>query len=281
MNPHLTVLLSIGGEAEKSRNFRVVARDPMKCERFARSARDLVVEFGLDGIDVHWDTPTTLIEGQQLLSLLRQIRRHLPSPTYSLTCALSTPTPNHPLQNLPLGPILTLLDQINLYIQPTPGNPTFAARLTLQTALQSLINRNVPLYKLHLAIPPPQNTTSPLQTHTGIPSPASSERTLPDSPSTAGFSPRPRRAAPIPPATQAYADHCAELAAFAMEVGMAGVVVWPGSAVPTVAVESMFGALHGVGKGGPVLGSMVPKKKEADGKSKAAAKGKGKAKARS
>lgn len=49
-NPHLKVVLSIGGMASIEA-FAVVASDPVLRDAFARSAKDLVDASGLDGID--------------------------------------------------------------------------------------------------------------------------------------------------------------------------------------------------------------------------------------
>lgn len=47
----MKVILSIGGGGKGSENFAKVARNPPAVEIFARSARALVDQFGLDGID--------------------------------------------------------------------------------------------------------------------------------------------------------------------------------------------------------------------------------------
>lgn len=49
--PQLKVILSIGGGGKGSENFASVARNPSALARFAQSARELVDQFGLDGID--------------------------------------------------------------------------------------------------------------------------------------------------------------------------------------------------------------------------------------
>lgn len=48
---HLKVILSVGGGGKGSDNFAAVAADPAKREEFASSAKQLVLEYGLDGID--------------------------------------------------------------------------------------------------------------------------------------------------------------------------------------------------------------------------------------
>lgn len=49
--PQLKVILSVGGGGKGSENFAKVARSPSAVQIFALSARGLVDQFGLDGID--------------------------------------------------------------------------------------------------------------------------------------------------------------------------------------------------------------------------------------
>lgn len=48
---HLKLLLSIGGAGQGSQSFAAVAANAAARERFGRTARDLVNQFRLDGID--------------------------------------------------------------------------------------------------------------------------------------------------------------------------------------------------------------------------------------
>jgi Chitinase len=47
----MKVILSVGGGGKGSENFASVARNPAAVETFVRTARRLVEQFGLDGID--------------------------------------------------------------------------------------------------------------------------------------------------------------------------------------------------------------------------------------
>ena len=47
----MRVIISIGGGGKGSENFASVARNPAAVENFAQTARGLVDQFGLDGID--------------------------------------------------------------------------------------------------------------------------------------------------------------------------------------------------------------------------------------
>lgn len=54
----LKVILSVGGGGKGSENFAQVARNPEKVENFVTSARQLVDQFQLDGIDSKLPHPT-------------------------------------------------------------------------------------------------------------------------------------------------------------------------------------------------------------------------------
>jgi len=56
---HLKVVLSVGGGGKGSDNFAAVAANHASRERFAHTARELVNEYGLDGIDSNTTPPTT------------------------------------------------------------------------------------------------------------------------------------------------------------------------------------------------------------------------------
>lgn len=59
--PHLKVLLSIGGWG--SGNFSEMAADERCRSLFARDCKRVVDEFGLDGIDIDWEYPTSRAAG--------------------------------------------------------------------------------------------------------------------------------------------------------------------------------------------------------------------------
>lgn len=54
---HLKVVLSVGGGGKGSDNFAAVAANHASRERFAHTARELVNEYGLDGIDSNTTPP--------------------------------------------------------------------------------------------------------------------------------------------------------------------------------------------------------------------------------
>jgi len=166
-NLHLKVILSVGGGGKGSENFASVAADPAKRNMFASSARELVVEYALDGIDIDWEHPSTAQEGHDYISLLATIRQYLPASTYILTSAL--PAGDWALQHIPLHLAHPYLNFINLmtydfagpwtpeaghhaqlYASPRPHSA--AAALCGSTAVTH-VARQVPPGKLLLGIP--------------------------------------------------------------------------------------------------------------------------------
>jgi chitinase len=55
--PHLQTLISVGGWTWSGR-FSDVALTPESREKFAKSAREFMVEYGFDGVDLDWEYPT-------------------------------------------------------------------------------------------------------------------------------------------------------------------------------------------------------------------------------
>ncbi|KAL7267346.1 hypothetical protein RUND412_010073 [Rhizina undulata] len=164
---HLKVILSIGGGGKGSDNFASTARDHEKRERFARTAREFVVEYGLDGIDIDWEHPSDPQQGRDYISLLATIRRHLPPP-YQLTSAL--PAGEWALCNIDLHKASHHLDYINLmsydFSGPwtpqsghhaqlfSPRNPHCdTAAISAHSATSYLRSRGVPPHKILLGIP--------------------------------------------------------------------------------------------------------------------------------
>lgn len=47
----MKVILSVGGGGKGSENFALVAQSNSRMDRFVRTARELVDQFGLDGLD--------------------------------------------------------------------------------------------------------------------------------------------------------------------------------------------------------------------------------------
>jgi chitinase len=56
-HPHLQTLISVGGWTWSGK-FSDVALTPESREKFAKSAREFMVEYGFDGVDLDWEYPT-------------------------------------------------------------------------------------------------------------------------------------------------------------------------------------------------------------------------------
>ncbi|KAI2609158.1 glycoside hydrolase family 18 protein [Hypoxylon sp. NC1633] len=109
--PGLKTLVSIGG-GSGSQEFPAVAADPTRRATLARSCRQFVERFQLDGVDIDWEHPNTPQEGDNFIALLRALREELPSPWFLLTTAL--PTGEYCLGNIDVRAAANLLDSLNL-----------------------------------------------------------------------------------------------------------------------------------------------------------------------
>lgn len=120
---HLRIILSIGGEGASNSIYQWVGSDSQRRERFAFSAKQFLQLHNLDGIDINWD-PTTAEEGQNLLELVKTVRKAFnyqvaprfvaTSPKYLITASL--PTTQCVLRHVPLASLSKELDLINLMV---------------------------------------------------------------------------------------------------------------------------------------------------------------------
>ena len=171
--PHLKIILSVGGALVDT--FPTVLSDVKKIERFVESARKLLEENGLDGMDIDWEHPSCAEDGHRFLALLIRLRAALPSPTYLLTTAL--PAGTWALKHIPFPWVSNYVDFINLmaydFVGPDfPGSnpvsghhaqlyspprrlaPSTESRLSCDSAVTYLeLKRGVPARKIVLGIP--------------------------------------------------------------------------------------------------------------------------------
>ena len=74
-NPNLKILLSIGGWNAGSVRFSNMASSPASRLAFARSARNFIEKYHLDGFDIDWEYPTKRggrqIDRRNFVQLLR------------------------------------------------------------------------------------------------------------------------------------------------------------------------------------------------------------------
>lgn len=125
-NPNLKVLLSVGGgETSAGGLFADVAGHPQKLQRFIQSAKKLVDDFSLEGIDVDWEHPSTVKEGAQYLKMTKALRDALPTPHGRL---VTTALPCDPgvLQHIPLSELAKYVDYLNLMAYDFVG-PAYAS----------------------------------------------------------------------------------------------------------------------------------------------------------
>ncbi|KAH8700682.1 glycoside hydrolase [Talaromyces proteolyticus] len=166
--PQMKVILSVGGGGKGSENFAKVARSPPAVEIFIRSARALVDQFELDGIDVDWEHPSDTQQGLDYIYLLAQLRTVLPAPQYVLTSAL--PAGEWALKHINLAVAQQYVDvfmvmcydfsgpwvdrtghQAQLYTPTKPHND--AASTSCQSAVLYFMSQGVHAKKLLLGVP--------------------------------------------------------------------------------------------------------------------------------
>ncbi|KAF2459697.1 putative class V chitinase [Lineolata rhizophorae] len=130
----LKLILSVGGGGKGSDNFAAVAQRPEAREQFAKTARDLCLTYGLDGIDVDWEHPSNPAEGAAYVELLARLRAYLPPPRFTLTTAL--PAGAWALRHIDLGAAARQLDLVNVmaYDFSGPWTATAAHHAQLRAA---------------------------------------------------------------------------------------------------------------------------------------------------
>ncbi|KAI9684084.1 MAG: Vacuolar protein sorting-associated protein 53 [Trizodia sp. TS-e1964] len=164
----LKLILSIGGGGPGSEHFPEVAASPAARENFARSAKALVDEYNLNGIDVDWEHPANIEEGLNYIYLLAAVRDILPSTSYIVSSAL--PAGEWALRYINLGAAQHSLDFINimaydfsgpwvgscghqaqLYAPQNPHNE--AAAISCESAVEYVQSQGVPAHKILLGVP--------------------------------------------------------------------------------------------------------------------------------
>ncbi|EEP81896.1 conserved hypothetical protein [Uncinocarpus reesii 1704] len=164
----LRVLLSIGGGGMGSQHFATVAGNPIALGNFVRSAKDLVDKFGLDGLDIDWEHPSDLEQGENYVNLLRVLREALPWSCYTLTTAL--PAGEWALRHINLSDAQCYVDLINLMTYdfsgpwaPNSGHQSQlfspavphheAAEISCHSGVSYVLAQGVPPSKILLGIP--------------------------------------------------------------------------------------------------------------------------------
>ncbi|KAJ5657088.1 hypothetical protein N7507_009038 [Penicillium longicatenatum] len=156
----MRIILSVGGGGKGSENFAAVACSLSKVETFVHTARGLVDEYGLDGIDVDWEQPADSKQGKDYVRLLARLRQALPAPRYVLATCL--PAGQWALQNIDLSEAETHLDMINLMAYDFSGPwiaetghqaQLYGTPTSCYLAVSYVLSQGVPSRKLILGVP--------------------------------------------------------------------------------------------------------------------------------
>lgn len=161
--PSLKVLLSLGGWG--SGNFSEMAADPQKRKRFASDCQRVVVEFGLDGIDVDWEYPGSSLadissspgDTANFSHLMKDIREAI-GPYKLLTLASAASA-----RYIDFKAIMPYVDFVNIMAYDMGMPPDhhhsalfpseLAGGMTSEEAVDAHIRAGVPLDKLVLGMP--------------------------------------------------------------------------------------------------------------------------------
>jgi chitinase len=173
-NRQLKAILSIGGWNDSPRFPAMAASAPAR-ETFARTAVQLVTDWGFDGIDLDWEYPENAAQAADFVRLLAELRRQLTAWTFTnargyrfLLTVASSAGPSH-YNVLNLREADRYLDSWNLMaydyagswdttsghqanLFATPGNPD-ATKYSSDKAVSDYIANGVPASKILLGLP--------------------------------------------------------------------------------------------------------------------------------
>lgn len=173
-NRHLKTLLSIGGWTW-STNFPAAASTPQTRATFARTAVELMKDWGFDGIDVDWEYPSDDTQAANQVALLRAVRDELDryaaqhAPGYHFLLTIASPAGPLHYNRMRLAELAGVIDnfylmaydfagswdsvsghQANLF--PNPNNPT-ATPFSADGAVRGYLNAGVPASQVVLGMP--------------------------------------------------------------------------------------------------------------------------------
>jgi len=161
-HPHLKVMLSIGGWG--SGRFSEMAADATNRAKFAKDCMRVVKEFGLDGIDIDWEYPTSNAAGisnsrddtDNFTLLMRDIRQAIGKKNL-LTLATASNG-----KYIAFGAINPYVDFVNIMTYDS-GNPPYhhaslfrsdkSGNVTCEEAVAAHVAAGMPIEKLVLGIP--------------------------------------------------------------------------------------------------------------------------------
>ncbi len=156
------IVLSIGGWT--AGGFSEMASTDKRRKAFARDCKRIVKEYGLDGIDIDWEYPSSSEAGissspadiDNFTSLMRELRKAL-GKSYLLSCATIAGA-----RYVDFRAIEPYVDLVNIMMYDV-GNPPYhhaalyrsemSGRVTEQEALQAHVDAGMPVNKLVLGVP--------------------------------------------------------------------------------------------------------------------------------
>ncbi|XP_069702870.1 probable chitinase 2 [Periplaneta americana] len=168
-HPHLKVLLSMGGWAERSKNYSIVASNPVKRTQFALSVSEFLRKYNFDGFDFHWQFPAeptgVPADKQYFVEMLKELREEFDKYNLLLTVPLGV-LPDVIARSYDVPAISKYLDYMfaMCYAYYThwgpetgPNAPLYALRtgdpLNVEASIKSLIKMGAPPNKLVLGMP--------------------------------------------------------------------------------------------------------------------------------
>ena len=161
-NHDIYIVLSIGGWT--AGGFSEMASTNKRRKSFARDCKRIVKEYGLDGIDIDWEYPSSSEAGissspadiDHFTLLMRELRKSL-GKEYLLSCATIADA-----RFVDFKAIERYVDLVNIMMYDV-GNPPFhhaslyrsemSGRVTAEEALKAHLAAGVPLNKLVLGVP--------------------------------------------------------------------------------------------------------------------------------
>ncbi|KAK8913408.1 Chitinase 1 [Metarhizium anisopliae] len=173
-NRKLKVILSIGGWT-LSANFPTAASTEATRATFARSAVEMMKDWGFDGIDVDWEYPQDDTQAQNMVLLLQQIRKSLDdyakkhASSHHFQLSIAAPAGREHYSKLRMAELGRILDYVNLMaydyagqwgkysghasnLFPDSDNPN-ATPFDTDAAVTAYIKGGIPANKIVLGIP--------------------------------------------------------------------------------------------------------------------------------
>ncbi|KAK8928087.1 Endochitinase 1 [Metarhizium anisopliae] len=172
-NRHMKLLISIGGWTwSQNPAFATVAASNATRLTFARSAVELVRDWGFDGIDLDWEYPQDAKQAADMVLLLQALRDELDAyaarsaPGYRFQLTIASPAGAAAYNKLQLAKLGAILDYVHLMAYDFAGswskasghlahlytNPQLVNR-SADSAVRDYIKGGVPPHKLVLGMP--------------------------------------------------------------------------------------------------------------------------------